>query len=163
MWAVRQAGPPGRYLLSNNSFLVPLRIGDVVQTRIDRTGMPQVVGLVSLARGPISVVEVPTGLDDARAGAVAELWGSLGAVWSEGDGDRRLIVTAWVDGATAQSIGEVLHATAPDWRLVDLFTRRERAGRLMLELDEDVDLRSLQQLQAEHDAACDCGRIIRDL
>lgn len=163
MWAVRQAGPPGRYRLSNNSFMVPLRVGDVVDTRLDRTGMPQVVGVVSLARGPLSVVELPPGLADTPAGAVAELWGSLGAVWSEGDGDRRRIVTAWVDSATAQSVGEVLHATAPDWRLIDLTTRRERAARLMVEIDEFVDLRTALQIQAEHDAVCDCGRIIRDL
>ncbi|PWD51069.1 hypothetical protein C8046_10845 [Serinibacter arcticus] len=156
LWAVHQPGLPERYTLHNNAFGASLRLGDVVRTELDGCGKPQVVAVASLHPGPVSVVELPPDLPGEEICRIADSWRTLGAEYSEGNGD--MLVTAWVATATAQSVCEVIAATAPGWRLVDVATTPIRAARLTQELDVRVDRRTPADLRAEHDAVCDCER-----
>lgn len=134
------------YMLHNNAFGASLRVGDVVRTELDGCGKPQVVGIEALSRGPVTTVEFPLDGDPHEIGRLADTWKKLGAEFSEGNG--LYFITAWVAQATPQSVCEVIQATAPRWRLLDVCTAPIRSTRLMREVDFKLDTRTPAQIAA---------------
>ena len=113
VWAQPVHERPGQYMIRNNAFEASLRIEDVVRTELDGCGMPQVVEIVNLHPGPVTMVQTPQGISSDEVGRIADSWRALGSEYSEGGWG--LLVTAWKAGVTEQSIGEVIGATAPGW------------------------------------------------
>lgn len=121
----------GTYELQNNSFMVPLAIGDLVRAELDGDGVLQMTDFVRPGEMTLSVI----GLDQARCDveAVIDGWARQGAEWTEGSG-RGLMVTAW----KAMSTKDVLRVITSDvepGELLMLMEPRQRAKEL-----DDIDL-----------------------
>lgn len=160
LWAEPVAGRPKHYALRNNGFNASLRLHDVVRTELDGCGLPQVVAFEALHTGPVTITQLPAGTGAAEVARTADSWTNLGSEYSENGGG--VIVTAWVSGATPQSVCEVVAATAPGWRLLDVATAPIRAARLRREVDLRLDRRTLEDIDREqdlgeaHGALCGC-------
>lgn len=154
LWAEALPDRPGHYALRNNAFGASLRLHDVVRTEVNGLGHRQVVDVVELHPGPVTLAQLPEGVDATEVQRVADSWRRLGSEYTEGAGGG--LITAWVAGATPQSVCEVLAATAPEWRILDVATAPVRRMRVARELDFRLDRRTPADLKAEHDAMCDC-------
>ncbi|PFG21210.1 hypothetical protein [Serinibacter salmoneus] len=153
LWAEGIPDRLGHYALRNNAFGASLRLHDVVRTELNGLGYHQVVDVVDLHPGPVTLVQLPEGADDEQVQRVADSWRRLGAEYTEGAGGG--LITAWVAGATPQSVCEVLAATAPRWRILDVATAPVRRMRVARELDFRLDRRTPADLTAEHTAMGD--------
>jgi hypothetical protein len=97
----------GTYALQNNSFYIPLAVGDVVRAELNGDEILQVVDIVEAAPVVLTSVAVRGDLETARE--MGDRWRERGANWSEGmDG---LLSTVWKTGVDAE---QVLAALAPD-------------------------------------------------
>ncbi len=97
----------GTYALQNNSFYIPLAVGDVVRAELNGDEILQVVDIVEPAPVVLTSVAVPGGHEEARE--LGDRWRELGASWSEGM--EGLLSTVWKAGVDAD---EVLAVLAPD-------------------------------------------------
>lgn len=97
----------GTYALQNNSFYIPLAVGDRVRAELNGDEFLQVVDIVGPA--PVVLTSVAVQGDREVAKALGDRWRELGAEWSEGmDG---LLTTVWRTGVAAE---QVLAVLAPD-------------------------------------------------
>ncbi|CAI9416161.1 hypothetical protein [Nocardioides sp. T2.26MG-1] len=97
----------GTYALQNNSFYIPLAVGDVVRAELNGDEILQVVDVVEPA--PVVLTSVAVNGDHEAARALGERWREHGANWSEGM--EGLLSTVWKAGVDAE---QVLAALAPD-------------------------------------------------
>ncbi len=97
----------GTYTLQNNSFYIPLAVGDVVRAELNADEILQVVDIVEPAPVVLTSVAVRGGHDEARA--LGDRWREQGASWSEGM--EGLLSTVWESGVDAE---RVLGVLAPD-------------------------------------------------
>lgn len=111
MWAVpvdaHDAG--GTYRLQNNSFYIPLAVGDVVRAELNGDELLQVVDIVQPA--PVVLTSVAVHGDHQAARELGDRWRKSGASWSEGT--EGLLSTVWEAGVDAD---QALAVLAPDLR-----------------------------------------------
>jgi hypothetical protein len=88
----------GTYVLKNNSFYVPLAVGDLVRAELDGDGILQVTDVVQPAPVVMTSVAVAHG-DHDTACAMGDRWREDGADWSEGM--QGLLSTVWEAGVAA--------------------------------------------------------------
>lgn len=109
LWAVpvdaHDAG--GTYRLQNNSFYLPLAVGDVVRAELNGDELLQVVDVVRPA--PVVLTSVAVHGDHRAARELGDRWRKSGASWSEGT--EGLLSTVWEAGVDADRALAVL---APD-------------------------------------------------
>ncbi len=109
LWAVpvdaHDAG--GTYRLQNNSFYLPLAVGDVVRAELNGDEILQVVDIVAPA--PVVLTSVAVHGDHQVARQMGDRWREHGADWSEGT--EGLLSTVWAAGVEVE---QVLAVIAPD-------------------------------------------------
>jgi hypothetical protein len=98
----------GTYALQNNSFWVPLAVGDLVRAELDGDGILQVTDVVQPAPVVLTSVAVAHG-DHDTACAMGDRWRDDGASWSEGM--QGLLSTVWEPGVDA---GRAVAVLQPD-------------------------------------------------
>ncbi len=139
LWAVpvvaHDAG--GTYRLQNNSFYIPLAVGDVVRAELNGDEILQVVDIVEPAGVILTSVAVHGDTDAARA--LGDRWRESGATWSEGmDG---LLSTVWGAGV---DVDRVLALLAPDvlagrGELLWVAGPEQRTGAAQTAIDFELD------------------------
>lgn len=127
----------GTYALQNNSFYIPLAVGDVVRAELNGDEFLQVVDIVAPA--PVVLTSVAVHGDSEAARALGDGWREQGADWSEGmDG---LLTTVWKAGVDARHVLEVLATDLSGGRgeLLWLARPEERVREAQTAIDFELD------------------------